>query len=89
MIETDLYMEIIQRLTIIETKLDGFTETKNDVDVLKQKVIELQARDDAQQKELFEIKEESKWLKRAVVGAIITAVLTLMVYLLKFALIGQ
>ena len=89
MLETDLYMEIIQRLTIIETKLDGFTETKNDVDVLKQKVVELQARDDAQQKELLEVKEESKWLKRAVVGAIITAILTLIVYLLKFALIGQ
>lgn len=71
--DDNLYSEILQRLTRIEVKLDQMEDTKKEVNQLKLDVLKLQEKDTQQQKELDEIKDSNKWLKRAIIGACITA----------------
>ena len=81
-----LLNEIVQRLVTIETKLEDIIRVKDDVEELKKDVVQLQERDKQQQKEIDALQENSKWLSRAVVGAIITATVGVLFVVIKMGL---
>jgi hypothetical protein len=85
-IDNDLLNEILQRLTTIEVKLEEIIETKSDVNDLKKEVVELKIKDEQKRKELDEIRENTKWTTRAVVGAIISSVVALGFAIVKMIL---
>jgi len=67
-------LELIERLARIETKIDNFQETQKVTNENSHFIIELREHYVHQQKEIDEIKDNNKWLSRAVMGAIITSV---------------
>lgn len=83
MMDEKLLAEVVQRLTRIEVKLEEIVDVKRDVERLKEEVIELKAKDIAQEKEITELKDNNKWITRAVIGAIITAAFGLIFALVK------
>ncbi len=79
--ETDgnVMMEILERLTKIEAKLDGYNDAKRKTYDNEKEIIKLQADVEALKKdngiqnaEITELKDKNKWLFRTVAGAIIT-----------------
>jgi len=78
-----LLAEVVQRLTRIEVKLEEIVNVKKDVEDLKGEVIELKAKDTAQQKEIEELKDNNKWLTRLTIGAIFTVVTGIIVAIAK------
>ena len=78
MLDEKLLAEVVQRLTRIEVKLEEIIDVKKDVENLKGEVIELRAKDMAQEKEIIELKDSNKWITRAVIGAVITAAVGLL-----------
>ena len=78
MLDEQLLAEVVQRLTRIEVKLEEIIDVKKDVENLKGEVIELRAKDMAQEKEIIELKDSNKWITRAVIGAVITAAVGLL-----------
>lgn len=78
-----LLNEIVQRLVAIETKLESIIKVKDDVEDLKKDVVRLQEQTAQQQKEINGITDTNKWLSRAVIGAIITASIGVVVTVVK------
>ncbi len=78
-----LLNEIVQRLVAIETKLESIIKVKDDVDELKKEVVQLQENNKQQQKEIDSLADNNKWLSRAVIGAIITASVGIVVTVVK------
>lgn len=78
-----LLAEVVQRLTRIEVKLEEIINVKKDVEDLKGEVIELKAKDTAQQKEIEELKDNNKWLTRLTIGAIFTVITGIIVACMK------
>lgn len=83
MLDEKLLAEVVQRLTRIEVKLEEIIDVKKDVETLKGEVIELRAKDMAQEKEIIELKDSNKWITRAVIGAVITASVGLLFAIVK------
>lgn len=88
-----LLSEIVQRLTRIEVRLEEVVNIKKEVkdlkdtaDELKKNVVELQTKDEQQRKELDEIRDNSKWISRAVIGAVITSSVAIIFTLIKLGL---
>lgn len=81
--EDKMLNEIIQRLVAIETKLESIIKVKDDVEDLKKDVVRLQEQTAQQQKEIDGITDTNKWLSRAVIGAIITASIGVVVTVVK------
>lgn len=88
-----LLSEVVQRLTRIEVKLEEIVAVKKDIkdltdttDELKKDIIELKAKDEQQRKELDEIRDNSKWISRAVIGAVITSSVAIIFALIKLGL---
>lgn len=88
-----LLSEIVQRLTRIEVRLEEVVNIKKEVkdlkdtaDELKKTVVELQTKDEQQRKELDEIRDNSKWISRAVIGAVITSSVAIIFTLIKLGL---
>lgn len=88
-----LLSEIVQRLTRIEVRLEEVVNIKKEVkdlkdtaDELKKNVVELQTKDEQQRKELDEIRDNSKWISRAVIGAVITSSVAVIFTLIKLGL---
>lgn len=67
------YTEIIERLAKIEVKIDDIKGLKENIDKHSVEITEIKSSLENQQKEIDEINESNKWLKRAVIGAVITA----------------
>lgn len=59
--------EVLTRLAVIESKIDDYKQTEKVANEAYQKSISCE-------KDIAEIKENNKWLKRAVIGAIISAI---------------
>lgn len=78
-----LLNEIVQRLVAIETKLESIIKVKDDVEDLKKDVVRLQEQTAQQQKEIDAITDTNKWLSRAVIGAVITATIGIIVTVVK------
>ena len=81
--DQELINEILQRLVRIETKLDQIEDVKNDVMQTKLDIVKLQEKDEKQQTELNELKDSHKWLSRAILGAIISMVASIVLTFFK------
>ena len=68
--------DVLDRLTIIETKLDDYNSIKNKVDE-STSMVKINRRD------IDEINDKIKWLTRTITGAIITALIGLIITLIK------
>lgn len=75
----NVMLKILERLTKIETKLDGYNDAKcktydNEKDLIKLKadVESLEKDNGIQNAEIADLKDKNKWLFRTVAGAIIT-----------------
>ena len=63
--------DVIERLARIETKLD-------DYDNYRQKSEEAYSRSKENERRIAEIEDNNKWLKRAIIGAIISSTVALL-----------
>ena len=68
--------EVLTRLAVIESKLDGYKE-------LKSVAYEANTRSKENTEEITEINERIKWITRTVVAAVITGVIGIGIALLK------
>ena len=68
--------DVLDRLTIIETKLDDYNNIRNKVD-------ENNSLAKINRKDIDEINDKIKWLSRTMTGAIITALIGLIITLIK------
>lgn len=77
--EDNVMLEILERLTKIEAKLDGYNDAKRKTYENEKELIKLKADVEALKKdngiqnaEIADLKDKNKWLFRTVAGAIIT-----------------
>jgi len=68
--------EVLDRLTIIETKLDDYNKIK---DKTEDAYVQTQVNKD----DIIEIKDKMKWLSRCIIGAAITGIVSLIVAVAK------
>ena len=59
--------EVLTRLAVIESKIDGYKDIEKVAEEANHRSLN-------NEKDIAEIKENNKWLKRAVIGAIISAI---------------
>lgn len=71
--------EVLTRLAVIESKLDDYKDIKDKVD--KAYSISLD-----NEKEINELKDKSRWLSRTLIGAILTAIVSIVFIYLKIGL---
>lgn len=71
--------EVIERLTKIETKLDDYQNVKSKADEAYSKSRENERR-------IGELEDNSKWLKRAILGALISSSVALLFILVQIGL---
>lgn len=67
--------EVLTRLAVIESKLDGYKE-------LKKTAYDNEARSKKNEQDIEEIKEENKWLRRAIIGegiGLLFAIITILI----------
>ena len=74
--EKSFERDVLDRLTIIETKLDDYNSIKNKVDE-NNSMVKINRRD------IDEINDKIKWLSRTITGAIITALIGLIITFIK------
>ena len=77
--EKDVMLEILERLTKIETKIDSYSDAKkktydNEKEIIKLKgdIEALEKENVTQNAEIAELKEKNRWLFRTAAGAGIT-----------------
>jgi hypothetical protein len=68
--------EVLTRLAVIESKLDGYKELKN-------VAYEANTRSKENLQDIRDIKEKNKWLTRTIIGAIICEVMGIVFLLIK------
>lgn len=71
--------EVLTRLAVIESKLDGYKE-------IKKVTYENEARSKENTADIKELQDKFKWLSRTTAGAIITAVVGLIFTIIKIGL---
>ncbi len=71
--------EVLTRLAVIESKLDDYKDIKDKAD--KAYTISLD-----NEKEINELKDKSRWLSRTLIGAILTAIVSIVFIYLKIGL---
>lgn len=81
--DNELLMKILERLSAIESKLESLIPLKDDVAKNKLDINSLLLKIDQHEKELEELKENTKWLRRLVISGFITIVTGLIVAGLK------
>ncbi|MCM1240573.1 MAG: hemolysin XhlA family protein [Lachnospiraceae bacterium] len=79
-------LEILERLTKIETKIDSYSDAKkktyeNEKEILKLRgeIDVLEKENGTQNKEIAELKEKNKWLFRTTAGAVITGLVGIII----------
>ena len=75
----DFEREVLDRLIKIEAKLESWDNSKKQVYENQREIIKLQEQSMQQQRDIDEIIDSNKWLKRTATCAIITAVLSCIV----------
>lgn len=83
MSENAFEREVLDRLTKIEVKLDNYDKLKEQVYENQRCIIKLYEKQDQQQQQIDELVDRNKWLSRAIAGACITAIIGLVVILIK------
>lgn len=68
--------EVLTRLAVIESKLDGYKELKN-------VAYEANTRSKENLQDIRDIKEKNKWLTRTIIGAIICEVMGIVFLLIQ------
>ncbi len=76
---SEFEVEVLTRLAVIESKLDGYKE-------LKSVAYEANTRSKENREEIEEIKDKNKWLGRTVIGAIIVEIVALIFLFIKLGL---
>lgn len=71
--------EVLTRLAVIESKLDDYKDIKDKAE--KAYTISLD-----NEKEINELKDKSRWLSRTLIGAILTAIVSIVFIYLKIGL---
>ena len=71
--------EVLTRLAVIESKLDGYKE-------LKKVTYDNEAKTKENTEDIAELKDKFKWLSRTTAGAIITGVIGLIFIFIKIGL---
>lgn len=71
--------EVLTRLAVIESKLDDYKEIKDKSDKAYNLATE-------NQKEIYELKEKNKWLSRTLIGAILTALVSIVFIYIQIGL---
>lgn len=71
--------EVLDRLTIIETKLDDYNK-------IKDKTEDAYVQTQINKEDIVEIKDKMKWLSRCIIGAAITGIVSLIVAVAKVLL---
>lgn len=71
--------EVLTRLAVIESKLDGYKE-------LKAIAYSADTRSKENKSEIEELKEKNKWLSRTIIGAIIGEVVAIIFLIVKTGL---
>ena len=74
--DRDFENEVLTRLARIETKLD-------DYDNLKTKVEETRAKSFSNERRINELEDNSKWLRRTVIGAVIASIVGILFSLIQ------
>lgn len=72
-------IEVLTRLTVIETKLDGYKE-------IKEKTEEAYSKSFEHEKRIEELEDNNKWLWRTTVGATITSFVGVFFIIFKIGL---
>lgn len=76
---SEFEVEVLTRLAVIESKLDGYKE-------LKSVAYEANTRSKENQSEIEELKDKNKWLTRAISGAVIGEIMALIFLFIKLGL---
>lgn len=71
--------EVLTRLAVIESKLDDYKEIKDKSDKAYNLAMD-------NQKEIDELKEKNKWLSRTLIGAILTALVSIVFIYIQISL---
>lgn len=71
--------EVLTRLAVIESKLDDYKEIKDKSDKAYNLALD-------NQKEIDELKEKNKWLSRSLIGAILTALVSIVFIYIQIGL---
>lgn len=71
--------EVLTRLAVIESKLDDYKEIKDKSDKAYNLAMD-------NQKEIDELKEKNKWLSRTLIGAILTALVSIVFIYIQIGL---
>ena len=71
--------EVLTRLAVIESKLDDYKDIKDKAE--KAYTISLD-----NEKEINELKDKNRWLSRTLIGAILTAIVSIVFIYLKIGL---
>ena len=71
--------EVLTRLAVIESKLDGYKELKN-------VAYSADTRSKENESEIKELKDKNKWLSRTIIGAIVGEVVAIIFLVIKIGL---
>lgn len=72
----DFEREVLDRLIKIEAKLESWDSSKKQVYENQREIIKLKEQNSQQQKDIENLIDGNKWLKRTAAGAAITAVVS-------------
>lgn len=91
--EENVMLEILERLTKIEAKLDGYNDAKrktydNEKELIKLKadVAALEKDNGIQNAEIMELKDKNKWMFRTTAGALITGLIGILIAFISMGL---
>lgn len=77
--ESGFQREVLERLTKIETKLDDYKELKEKNEIAYTKSMN-------NEKDINDIQDKLKWISRAIVGAVIVAIIGIVFSFLKIGI---
>lgn len=83
MTEPELLIDIRERLVRVETKLDNQNGLRDKVDLVEDKVIEVEAQSRSNTQRIDKLEGNNTWLWRTVVGSIIAGVVGVFLALAK------
>ena len=83
MSETTFEREVLDRLTKIEAKLDSFDAAKKKTYDNENEIIRLTGDIDGMKERIGQLEDSNKWLARTLAAAIITAVVGVVVVLIR------
>ena len=81
--EKDFEREVLERLIKIETKLESWDKSKNQIYQNQREIISLNEQTVQQGKDIKEIQEKFVWMNRTAWAAIITAIGSIVLMLIK------